>query len=113
MANASHLIEFYGETCPHCISMKPVVAQLEKDLGVTIEKLEVWNNLENKAVMEKYYDLIGEACGGYPGVPAFLNTETKQALCGEQEPDNLKIWATGGKCTDNICMPHSKVDNKD
>ena len=41
------LQEYFGETCPHCIVMKPMVEKLEKELGVTVEKFEVWNNDEN------------------------------------------------------------------
>ncbi len=47
-----HVIEFYGETCPHCISMRPVIAQLEKELGGEITKLEVWNHPENEKKMQ-------------------------------------------------------------
>lgn len=106
---ASNIIEFYGETCPHCMAMKPVVAQLEKDLDIEIQKLEVWNNAKNQEVMKKYEDIIGEACGGMAGVPSFVNTETKQALCGAHDPADLKLLIDGADCKDNVCKPHSKM----
>ena len=108
MATKSDVIEFYGETCPHCISMKPVVAKIEKDKGVEITKLEVWNNSDNQAVMKKYEDIIGEACGGMAGVPAFVNTKTKQALCGAHDEADIVNLIDGGDCKDNVCKPHSK-----
>ncbi len=108
----SHVIEFYGETCPHCLSMKPVIKQLETELGGEITKLEVWEHDDNKAIMAKYADTISEACGGFAAVPSFINTKTNQALCGTHEPEDLKNLIEGGDCSDNKCMPHSKMPSK-
>lgn len=104
-----HIIEFYGETCPHCIAMKPIVAEVEKETGVEIEKLEAWNNDENAKKMEAYRDIISEACGGLPGVPAFVNTETKQALCGIQDKADIIALMEGADCTGNICKAYSQI----
>lgn len=109
MAKKVNVIEFYGETCPHCMAMKPVVEQLEKDNDIEIEKLEVWNNSDNQEIMKKYEDIIGEACGGMPGVPSFVNTDTKQALCGAHDPADIKLLIDGADCKDNVCKPHSKM----
>jgi len=83
------LLEFYGETCPHCVAMKPHVEKMEKELGVEVEKYEVWNNSENAEKM-KEYDL--GLCGG---VPFFYNTQSKQFLCGSSDYDVLVKWAKG------------------
>lgn len=83
------LMEFYGETCPHCVEMKPMVAQLEKELGVTVEKYEVWDNEENAAKMEKI------DCGECGGVPFFVNTVTNKKICGSADYEALKAWAQG------------------
>ncbi len=106
---ADHIIEFYGETCPHCLSMRPVVEQLEKDLGLEIRKLEVWEHTDNQAEMKKYEAIISEACGGLAGVPSFVNTQTKQALCGAHDPADIKLLIEGADCKDNVCKPHSKM----
>lgn len=81
------LLEFYGDTCPHCIEMKPVVEQLEKELGVEVEKFEVWNNEENVKKMEEYDKGL---CGG---VPFYFNTESGAHICGSADLDALKKWA--------------------
>jgi thiol-disulfide isomerase/thioredoxin len=85
------LLEFYGDTCPHCISMKPIVAKVEKKLKLKFEKLEVWND-------EKNADRLGEIdrglCGG---VPFFYNTESKQFICGSSDEDTLIALAKGEK----------------
>lgn len=81
------LLEFYGETCPHCIAMKEVVAKLEEETGLTIEKFEVWNNEENAEKMKEYDTGL---CGG---VPFFFNTETKAHICGAATLPELKAWA--------------------
>jgi len=111
MANQdlSHIIEFYGETCPHCLSMKPTIRELETELDGEITKLEVWNHEENKATMKKYESIISEACGGFAAVPSFVNTLTGQALCGEHEKQDLKFLIEGGDCTGNKCMPHTPM----
>ena len=44
----SHLLEFYGTECPHCVSMHALVERLEKEEGVRVESLEVWHNKENE-----------------------------------------------------------------
>ncbi len=75
-----------------------------------ITKLEVWNNDENKQIMAKYSEIIGEACGGFAAVPAFVNTKTNQALCGAHEPADIKVLIEGGDCSGNVCKPHSKID---
>lgn len=83
------LLEFYGETCPHCKSMEPIVEKLEKELDAKIEKYEVWNNEENAEKMKEYDDGL---CGG---VPFFYNTDSKQFICGAVDYDVLKKWAEG------------------
>jgi thiol-disulfide isomerase/thioredoxin len=105
----SHVIEFYGETCPHCISMKPVIAKIEASHNTTVKKLEVWNSPENQKIMEKYTDIISEACGGFAAVPAFVNTKTGQALCGAHDEADIIKLIDGEDCKDNVCMPHTKV----
>ena len=103
-----NVIEFYGESCPHCISMKVVIDQIEKYNGAKIERLEVWNHEENARKMQSFEDIIGEACGGFSAVPAFVNVDTKQALCGAHDKEDIIALMEGGDCSDNICKPHSK-----
>jgi thiol-disulfide isomerase/thioredoxin len=83
------LLEFYGTECPHCITMKPLVEKLEREAGVTVEKLEVWHNENNLSVME---DLDKGKCGG---VPFFFNKKTGKWICGATSYEKLKEWALG------------------
>lgn len=85
------LLEFYGETCPHCLSMKPLVEAMEKKLKVTVEKFEVWNDEENAKKMAEHDRGL---CGG---VPFFFNTESKQFICGSTDEETLHDWAKGKK----------------
>lgn len=78
------LLEFYGEECPHCMRMKPLVAQAEKELGVQFEKYEVWHNEENARLLEQYDK---EYCGG---VPFFYNTAANEWICGATPYEQLK-----------------------
>lgn len=88
------IIFFHGADCPHCQKMMPTVIKLEKKLGIQIQKLEVWYNEENAEKMRKYADIITEAAGGDLGVPAFVDPNNKEAICGEMSEEELKKWIT-------------------
>lgn len=89
----SHLIEFYGRECPHCARMAPVVKEVEAEIGFEFSKLEVWHSSENERIYFGYSEAIKTACGGELGVPAFYNTRTEKALCGEVDKGTLLAWA--------------------
>lgn len=83
----SHLLEFYGEECPHCVKMHELVVRLEKEEGIKIESIEVWNNKENeKHLLELDKDLCG-------GVPFFYNLKSNKWICGDADYEELKSWA--------------------
>lgn len=83
-------IEFYGEGCPHCKKMDPVVAQVENETGVNFEKLEVWYNGTNKNIFMNYSGYIERDCHGILGTPSFLSLKTNRSVCGEMSADDLK-----------------------
>lgn len=85
----SHLLEFYGTECPHCIKMHDLVVQLEKEEGIKIDSIEVWHNKENE---ERLIALDKDFCGG---VPFFFNEKTKKWICGDATYEELKKWALG------------------
>ncbi len=85
----SHLLEFYGTECPHCISMRELVDRLKKEEGIEIDSFEVWHNKENE---KKLLDLDKDMCGG---VPFFYNTQTEKFICGQTDYDTFKKWAKG------------------
>ncbi len=89
MAEESHLIEFYGTECSHCRSLEPLIARLQDEEGVTIQKLEVWHNEENARLMRDYDKGY---CGG---VPFCYNTKTGKWLCGSVSYEKLRDWALG------------------
>jgi thiol-disulfide isomerase/thioredoxin len=82
-------VEFYGEECPHCIKMIPVVAQVENETGVHFEKLEIWHNDTNKGIYVGYADYISRDCGSL-GIPTFIGLKTNRSMCGEKSADELK-----------------------
>lgn len=85
----THLYEFYGEECPHCVTMRGLIERLKKEEGIEVESLEVWHNEAN---MRKLESMDKDMCGG---VPFFINTETGKFVCGEADYDELKAWALG------------------
>lgn len=88
------LIMFHGRECPHCRVMLPLVDRLEKETGISFDKREVWHEEKNADLMRSYRDSIEPQCGGQLRTPTFFNTETKDALCGEVEYEELKEWAS-------------------
>ncbi|MFC2169393.1 thioredoxin family protein [Acidobacteriota bacterium] len=87
-------IMFHGQECPHCKVMMPLVDRLEKETGISIERLEVWHNEKNADLMRSYKDVITAKCGGQLRTPTFLNKETKDIICGEIEYKKLQEWAS-------------------
>ena len=88
MEKNSDLIEFYGTECSHCKSMEPLIARLQDEEGLAIQRLEVWHNEENARLMRQYDEGY---CGG---VPFFYNTQTRKWLCGSVSYEKLKQWAS-------------------
>jgi thiol-disulfide isomerase/thioredoxin len=82
-------IEFYGAECPHCNNMKPIVAQVENETGVTFDKLEVWHNDTNRDTYIVYQNEITRDCGNLV-IPTFLSLKTNKTKCGEMSADDLK-----------------------
>ncbi len=85
----SHLLEFFGTECPHCVRMHELVEKMEKELGVKVDTFEIWHNKENE---KKLIELDQDRCGG---VPFFYNTQTEKWICGEASYEILKAWAKG------------------
>lgn len=89
--NDIYLEEYYGLECPICEVMREQLDKLEKELGVSVRRFEVWHNKEN---MDKVEAL--EASGvKVPGIPLFYNKHTGGVLCGENSYEKLKAWALG------------------
>ncbi|PIR69850.1 MAG: hypothetical protein COU47_00210 [Candidatus Niyogibacteria bacterium CG10_big_fil_rev_8_21_14_0_10_46_36] len=85
------LLEFYGNECPHCVRMAPLVERLKQEEGITVEQFEVWHDDDNSIKMDEYDTGL---CGG---VPFFFNTETKEFICGSTSYEDLCAWAKGEK----------------
>ncbi|MBI5370266.1 hypothetical protein HZA85_03700 [Candidatus Uhrbacteria bacterium] len=77
---------FYGEECPHCHTMMPLVDKLIAE-GGEIKKLETWHDKENAKIFEQKE---GNKCGG---VPYFYNEETGASICGEASEKDVRAWA--------------------
>ena len=83
---------FYGDTCPHCHTIVSAVDRLEKEDGVTLERLEVWNNSENKKRMDALKYLYDTECSGDMIVPSFYDPATDRLLCNPGSYEKLKAW---------------------
>ena len=85
--NGKRLLMFTGTECTHCHEMNPLVEKLEKELGVKVEKLEVWHDSGNMAFLQK---LDQGRCGG---IPFFFSEKSGKWICGNTKYEKLKEWA--------------------
>ena len=91
---------FYGNGCPFCVAIEPIVEKLEKEGGVRFERLEVWRggrtereyNKENQTRMEALKRHYDENCGGNMIVPSFYDAEKNLLICNPGSYENLKNW---------------------
>ncbi|MBI2473527.1 hypothetical protein HYV70_03175 [Candidatus Uhrbacteria bacterium] len=79
---------YYGEECPHCHHMMPLIDKLIEE-GKEIQKKETWHSEENAQHFEK---ADNGKCGG---VPFFLNTDSGQSICGATTEERVRAWANG------------------
>lgn len=79
---------FYGDECPHCHVVMPLVDDLITK-GYSIQKLETWHHEENEKIR------VGFDTGMCGGVPFFYNDESKQWICGSADAKKLERWAKG------------------
>lgn len=84
---------FIGTECPHCESMRPLLAKLTFDTGLVIEERDTWKNKSDYRLMENYQEVVGDK--DCDGIPFFYNTKTDGYLCGEVNYKTLKKWAEG------------------
>ncbi len=82
-------VMFYGEGCPHCAKMEPIVEQVENETGVRFQRIEVWYNETNKQTFLMHAESIERDCG-FLGVPSFYAFKTDKAVCGEMSAEKLK-----------------------
>ena len=92
--NTGRLIMFTGTECDHCHANLPDVEKVEKELGVTFTKLEVWHDAQNASFLEKVdQDENQEVwCGG---IPFYYNEKTGKKLCGPQKYEKLVALVKG------------------
>jgi hypothetical protein len=69
--------------------MAPLIERLEQELGVKVQRIEVWHNEDNAKLLQ---ELDQGRCGG---VPFFYNLKTGKWICGATSYENLKKWAEG------------------
>jgi thiol-disulfide isomerase/thioredoxin len=88
------IIMFYGEECPHCHVMMPIVDKIEKESKgkIKFEKLEVWHNPDNLDYIRKFKIFLKGQCGGEILFPTFFDLKNKRGLCGERSYAQLIAW---------------------
>jgi len=89
----ANMFMFHGRECPHCKKMMPLVEKLEQETGILFDKREVWHEEKNADLMRSYRPILTAKCGGQLKVPAFLNPDAGDAVCGEMDYEKLKDWA--------------------
>jgi thiol-disulfide isomerase/thioredoxin len=93
-----NLLMFIGTDCPHCDAMRPLVAKLIYDTGITVDERDVWKNQSDFRIYENYQNQVRATDPDCQGLPFFMNTETGDYLCGEVSYTKLKVWACDDTC---------------
>lgn len=88
----NYLQEYYGLECPICEAMRTQLDKLEAELGVGIDRFEVWHNPDNMAKVEQFEKEKGIEI---KGIPFFYNKQTGGILFGSVPYKKLKAWALG------------------
>ena len=91
-----YLVEFYGIMCEQCDEMLGPMRRLEKKLGTTILKYEVWNDPAAYKLMQ-FLDKTPAGRSQCGGLPFFYNRKTGAVVCGATTEANLEDWAAGRK----------------
>ncbi len=80
------IIMYYGEGCPHCERLKPLIKRVEEDLGINITRKEIWGNEDNKEEFKGLKDKIFSQCGeGELIVPTLYSPITDKLRCGKSK----------------------------
>lgn len=61
--NQTCIYFFYGEGCPHCASVEPLIDGLEEkaDKYVAVHRFEIYNNRSNMILLNEYFDAYSVA----------------------------------------------------
>ncbi|KAJ1429332.1 hypothetical protein B484DRAFT_449448 [Ochromonadaceae sp. CCMP2298] len=102
-----YIIEFVTDNSEPCEQMDAVVERLEKDLNLTVRRV----NINRRAEFYSLFECTGGTeCGT---VPFFYNRRTAQAICGATPYKNLKKLATGSCDTQFHDAPQNLQDRPD
>ena len=83
---------FFGSTCPHCQELNKIAGERDLYSQISIEKREVYNNVENRALFQK---LIDEIQPDSDGVPFVYDTITGKVAVGVRPALELmtsRLW---------------------
>jgi len=85
------IILYYGNECPYCHKIMPLIDDLIKE-DKNIIKKEVWNNKDNDNEFASLKEIVIPACGGEFLVPCFYDKKNNEALCGALKIKEVKKW---------------------
>jgi thiol-disulfide isomerase/thioredoxin len=84
---------FYGEDCPHCKKMHPIVKEIVKEIGAKFKFLEIWYDEENADYMRSFSKIIEDSSQNHDlSVPTFLDIKNKEAIVGSKTKEELIKW---------------------
>ncbi|MFA6004897.1 MAG: hypothetical protein WC775_00225 [Patescibacteria group bacterium] len=85
------LIYFYGTTCPHCTELSKYLTEQGIDKKVSYQKLEVYENKENQALLQEAVDVCKFDVSKGVGVPfifdkgnCYVGTEEAKKIFNEK-----------------------------
>ncbi len=103
LAFSLNIIDYYGESCPHCARTDATLNELKDEYGLTVIKKEVYRDSANRAEMFAVYERFGQdpAQGGVPTLLVGNST----LIIGEMQKyqwENLFGLCNGGACPPGV-----------
>ena len=94
-------IYFHGNGCSHCAKVDPLIAELSKNAGIMIKDYEIYENEENRVLMQDYFNVFNVP-GDDMGIPAVF-IDNKYIVGDGPILENLKKMLEehkGAECPD-------------
>jgi len=93
----SNIILFYGRECPHCQDLDKFLAENQMTEKVKFDRLEVFHNPKNRAILTEKAKKCGIENEQEIGVPFLYNIEDNECFTGTPEIEDFFVKKTQTK----------------
>lgn len=73
--NKTCIYFFYGNGCPHCAKVEPLIKELEKRPDIEVQEFEIYNNTDNSHLLSTFFTVL-KISDEEKGIPAVFISKT-------------------------------------